>query len=1006
MATQTGYIDLTASSAVKQYAQAGFESAAATYSTKSELETRADGILATVERQYANALTATGEIATLDGVATAPLASLVAYGRSVQDGSPTPSAPVEIASVDSLSIEVSGRNIAYQLEDWYRSSDMTYSDGVMTKAATTSTSWERTSDYAYPAEMFYGRTWTVSFDLRSDDFSDTDGLRSIQINMGASASLRGGRTKYRALVNASLFPVPTSTWTRHSFTFTPTDESWFTSGSGAVKYAGIAFWSNTKNSWQLRNVQLELGSTATEYEQHQGTSTPVDLQGHQLRSLPDGTRDELSVDSAGNVTLTQRVGSVTFDGSSDETWTANTSRGNNIFYTPVPDRLGATLVQSNRFEQIASIGSITGTEGKIYTNHTVANQVFNFSLPSSVTSVALLRTWLAANPTEVIYPLASPVSVDLGTIAMPQVSDGSTVWLSASMAVEATYTAWMPNSEALRSSISQTADGVLATISQSYATKDEVATLVRAYGDGVLVCKRGQTIGALINADGSFDVVSLTWSGDVPTADVGDPLMRSDADGTELRAGGESVAQFGQTARIGREGEAHVEVSDTGMSATDMGGNTAFVVSSSGVEREIEYSRDVGPARMVAVPYSSSTTATTLGRYKVPTGETLSPSGWNVVVRMSSANYMAYVSGSASGTGCTARLETGGTQGSYPDALFVQLTPSAPSAGATIANATATATLASSQSGATRGTLTLTLKATCAATTTGELAVTVTMTTVVTGMNYDPYTPMATALCGKLGFSWTSRSYMPYLSFGTLSDSPWGYSSAFGEGLAMGRTDQLVVGQYNEKSLIGLLVVGDGTSDGARRNAFVVDSTGNATVRRKLVAQSGEFSDSVSAASVAATGTVSGASLSSTGAVSAASASVTGAVDAGSLTLGTALPVSEGGTGSTSVYKSTTVSQVISAASGRTVSSVSYASWGKVAMLSVTVSGFAASTGTQTVGTVVSGKRPVYAVYATAVTSAYAPYAQLATNGALTVYWSTAPSASTGYTVRFVYLLA
>ena len=106
------------------------------------------------------------------------------------------------------------------------------------------------------------------------------------------------------------------------------------------------------------------------------------------------------------------------------------------------------------------------------------------------------------------------------------------------------------------------------------------------------------------------------------------------------------------------------------------------------------------------------------------------------------------------------------------------------------------------------------------------------------------------------------------------------------------------------------------------------------------------------------------------------------------------------------VSKSTTVSQVITAESGRTVSSVTYAEWGKVAMLSVSISGWAASTGSQTGGTVVSGKRPVYNVYATDVSTSYAVYAQLTTAGALTVYWGTAPSTTGTYTVRFIYILA
>ena len=48
--------------------------------------------------------------------------------------------------------------------------------------------------------------------------------------------------------------------------------------------------------------------------------------------------------------------------------------------------------------------------------------------------------------------------------------------------------------------------------------QDKAETLVRAYGDGVLVCKTGNSVGALVNADGSFDVVGVTWVNGVPTA--------------------------------------------------------------------------------------------------------------------------------------------------------------------------------------------------------------------------------------------------------------------------------------------------------------------------------------------------------------------------------------------------------------------------------------------------------------------------------------------------------
>lgn len=42
-------------------------------------------------------------------------------------------------------------------------------------------------------------------------------------------------------------------------------------------------------------------------------------------------------------------------------------------------------------------------------------------------------------------------------------------------------------------------------------------TIIREYNDGVLVGKVGQSVGALVNADGTFDVVDVSWSGNTPT---------------------------------------------------------------------------------------------------------------------------------------------------------------------------------------------------------------------------------------------------------------------------------------------------------------------------------------------------------------------------------------------------------------------------------------------------------------------------------------------------------
>ena len=64
----------------------------------------------------------------------------------------------------------------------------------------------------------------------------------------------------------------------------------------------------------------------------------------------------------------------------------------------------------------------------------------------------------------------------------------------------------------------------------------KTAAMVRQYGDGVLVCRKNKTVGALVNADGSFDVVQVSWnSSGVPTA--GNVLASYGSDLMVLKSG-------------------------------------------------------------------------------------------------------------------------------------------------------------------------------------------------------------------------------------------------------------------------------------------------------------------------------------------------------------------------------------------------------------------------------------------------------------------------------------
>ena len=175
-------------------------------------------------------------------------------------------------------------------------------------------------------------------------------------------------------------------------------------------------------------VQLEHGSTAHAYEPYAESVTAIPLDGHTLRSLPDGTRDEVTVDQYGHVTLVQRVGSATFDGSSDEAWeyqgAADSSLPNRhrialaglVDGTGVATNVAVGYLRCDRFKTVCDSYNGGGTYwGEIGVNarRTNSQQVL---FQHGGESTAEWRTWLASNPVTIDYALATPVTHDLGTI--------------------------------------------------------------------------------------------------------------------------------------------------------------------------------------------------------------------------------------------------------------------------------------------------------------------------------------------------------------------------------------------------------------------------------------------------------------------------------------------------------------------------------------------------------------------------------------------------------------
>lgn len=427
--------------------------AAATYATKTEVQQTASGLDTRITTAQSTAdgayleRTATGT--TIDTTGAATIRSLVVEGQSVQDGTPTPSAPVPIKSVEGWNL----------LDD-----SNVYQMAAGGTGIVSSTSYRSVWCEIPPASST--RTFSVvrntvegnRFRIFGTKVKPADGVTLYNLFSGNDTEM------------AATFSVDAT----YKFIFV-----YLSNAGGTISAGNIAIYEGADAPSTVIPygcVTLVAGSTRTD----------IDLQGHALRSLPNGTHNEIRWNSLGRVTLMQRVGVTT----------------------------------------TATTDGITATVGVD----------------------AMSTTGDLSDGATVLYPLATPQTIDLGTIDLPAPAD--TLWLDAAIVptIEATW--W-------------TVDGIAGQQALD-AEVTERQTLIRQFSGGVLAGYVGNAIAALVNAAGSFDVVSTTWSDGVPT--VTDTLARYAANLVEIgKNSTTSVIEFcGGIADLAYRGTSAILRSKTG----------------------------------------------------------------------------------------------------------------------------------------------------------------------------------------------------------------------------------------------------------------------------------------------------------------------------------------------------------------------------------------------------------------------------------------------------------
>lgn len=164
------------------------------------------------------------------------------------------------------------------------------------------------------------------------------------------------------------------------------------------------------------NVQLELGSTATDYEPYKGSTYSVNWE-TEAGTVYAGTLDVLT----GKLTVDRAF--AMFDGNADESWSWTTATNRASISLPLasaPD-VRNPVSNCNMGTYLAS-GHAVG--GVFITN----NKKLWYYPPTTVNDLESYRIWLSENNLQIVYELANPVEYQLSENEVRTLLGENNIW--------------------------------------------------------------------------------------------------------------------------------------------------------------------------------------------------------------------------------------------------------------------------------------------------------------------------------------------------------------------------------------------------------------------------------------------------------------------------------------------------------------------------------------------------------------------------------------------------
>ena len=198
------------------------------------------------------------------------------------------------------------------------------------------------------------------------------------------------------------------------------------------------YWQNNStgigDSVVLRNIQVEYGETATEYDGDLQVDTYAITIPSEAGTVYAGT---LTINSDGSGQILIDYGGKTYDGS--ESWVTYQTHGYHVTNTDM--KRGTWWADPktlcNEFKKVADNSAIGIRPG--VNNQEIYVVAVKGNL-ADVTSLATWKTWLASNPLTITYPLATPITYPLTGAQVVQMLQGSNVlWMDVDGQIQITY---------------------------------------------------------------------------------------------------------------------------------------------------------------------------------------------------------------------------------------------------------------------------------------------------------------------------------------------------------------------------------------------------------------------------------------------------------------------------------------------------------------------------------------------------------------------------------------